>query len=547
MQRANSSWASCSSAGSSSLSSGRIPSRCSSHFSRVLGPRGRRSGARTAAAIRVGLGVGEVDALLPHAAGEVERSLLGLLLGRGRGGRGRRAVRAARAPLGLGDAGVVGAAAGGEQDQHDGEEAGECREGAGALQSHGISPPLGTSRGSAGYPPPAGAWPAERGRWPRVTVHGALTAACGGHPEAHLGSGALGVHGLLEVGGVGEAAVSPTAVTTSPSEPLGRRAAGDGPVTRAPPREGASSVDTPSQACSTSPPSERVATTSFAVFTGTAKATPTLPSTPEAAIWADPISSPAAFSSAPPELPWLTAASVWMAPVIEKPLGASDRAGEAGDDPGARAALVAEGVADGEHRVADRDLRRVAERDRLELGAGDVDLQQREVRRGIGAEHRRRGGPPGGELHGHGGGAADHVLVREEWPSSSMTTPVPPAVKRPEVVMETTPPRRRVHAAPVDGRAVGGARRLGDGGVLRTPVVAAAPEGSVATSTAATAPRPDGRGGQGDGGGAGEASGERPAEAVGGHGGPRRAEGWARRGPGVWWAPARAAIGPAPP
>ena len=61
-----------------------------------------------------------------------------------------------------------------------------------------------------------------------------------------------------------------------------------------------------------------------AVSTGTAKATPTLASTPESAIWAGiPTRAPVASRSAPPELPWLTAASVCTAPVIVKPLGAS--------------------------------------------------------------------------------------------------------------------------------------------------------------------------------------------------------------------------------
>ena len=67
--------------------------------------------------------------------------------------------------------------------------------------------------------------------------------------------------------------------------------------------------------------------------------------------------------------------------MIEKPFGRLDRAAERADTMPAVAVLVErERVADREHRVADRDRVRVAERDRLELGPVDVDLEHGDVR-----------------------------------------------------------------------------------------------------------------------------------------------------------------------
>ena len=129
-------------------------------------------------------------------------------------------------------------------------------------------------------------------------------------------------------------------------------------------------------------------TTSRAVLIGTAKPMPTLPlPLPPVWIWElIPITWPSASISGPPELPGLIAASVWITCEIEKPFGRLDLALQGGDDAAGDGAVEAERVADRDHRVADFDLRGVAERERVQLVGGRVDLEQGDVGGRVGAD-----------------------------------------------------------------------------------------------------------------------------------------------------------------
>ena len=143
---------------------------------------------------------------------------------------------------------------------------------------------------------------------------------------------------------------------------------------------------------------------------------PTLPppSVPPVAICAlTPITWPSSSSSGPPELPGLSAASVWIAPPSSEPSGACSVRSRRRHDAGGQRVVEAVGVADRVGVVADLDLVRVAERERLQ--AVGVDLEQREVVRRVGADDL------GGELLAVGAdldrdllGAVDDVLVRDD-------------------------------------------------------------------------------------------------------------------------------------
>ncbi len=100
-----------------------------------------------------------------------------------------------------------------------------------------------------------------------------------------------------------------------------------------------------------------------------------------------PITRPWASSSGPPELPGLIAASVWITFVDREAVRRRDLALLRRHDPGGHRARVAERVADRHDGVADLDVGAVAERQRLELGVVGIDLEHRDVGRGVGADH----------------------------------------------------------------------------------------------------------------------------------------------------------------
>ena len=132
--------------------------------------------------------------------------------------------------------------------------------------------------------------------------------------------------------------------------------------------------------------------TASAVLIGIAKPMPTLP-LPElpVSIWElMPITWPCALSSGPPELPGLIGASVWITLSISKSFGAwiwrcsadtTPVVSERGSPNGLPIAAVGSPTCDGVG---------VAERERHEVQAARVDLQQREVVVGVLADHLAR-------------------------------------------------------------------------------------------------------------------------------------------------------------
>ena len=63
-----------------------------------------------------------------------------------------------------------------------------------------------------------------------------------------------------------------------------------------------------------------------------------------------------------------------------------DRALDGADDPGRHRAVETEGIADRDHRVADRDLIRVPERERSQRARARVDLEHGQITRRIAAD-----------------------------------------------------------------------------------------------------------------------------------------------------------------
>ena len=150
----------------------------------------------------------------------------------------------------------------------------------------------------------------------------------------------------------------------------------------------------PRKACSTSPLVLELVGTSRAVLIGIAKPMPTLPLPPPPVSICEliPITWPSASISGPPELPGLIAASVWITLRDREAVGGLDLALQRRDDAAGDGAVEAERVADRDHRVADFDLRGVAQRQRVQLVGGGVDFEQGDVGGRVGADHlgRRR-------------------------------------------------------------------------------------------------------------------------------------------------------------
>ena len=118
--------------------------------------------------------------------------------------------------------------------------------------------------------------------------------------------------------------------------------------------------------------------------------------------------------SGPPELPGLIGASVCRTPSISKLLGAWMVRWTAEMTPVVSVRSEPEGIADGDDRIADLDGPRGAERQRRELEAGRVDLQQREVGGLVLAEDLGVDALLVGELDRDLRGAVDHVGVGED-------------------------------------------------------------------------------------------------------------------------------------
>jgi hypothetical protein len=119
-----------------------------------------------------------------------------------------------------------------------------------------------------------------------------------------------------------------------------------------------------------------------------AKPMPELWSAPfEAIMVLMPITSPREFSSGPPELPGLMAASVWIASSIGAPSEPRMSRMEL-MMPRVMVPLRPKGIADGIDLLPHRQLARVGQRHRLQVGR--VDLQQRQVVHLVRAHHLGR-------------------------------------------------------------------------------------------------------------------------------------------------------------
>ncbi len=114
-------------------------------------------------------------------------------------------------------------------------------------------------------------------------------------------------------------------------------------------------------------------------------------------------------------------------------VGRLDLALQGGDDAGGHGAVEAEGVADRDHRVADLDLGGVAERERVQLVGGHVDLEQGDVGRRIGADDfgRRGWSPTEPSLTSTLVAPSTTWSLVTMWPSVSIRKPEPVAMPPP--------------------------------------------------------------------------------------------------------------------
>ena len=122
------------------------------------------------------------------------------------------------------------------------------------------------------------------------------------------------------------------------------------------------------------------------MFDGMAKPRPMLPSDGDRICELMPISSPPAFTSAPPELPWLIA-RVGLQEVLVAAVAEAGLRALGADDARRHGLADAERVADRQHDVADLHRVGVAEHERRQVLR--VDLHDREVGRGVGADDLR--------------------------------------------------------------------------------------------------------------------------------------------------------------
>ena len=117
----------------------------------------------------------------------------------------------------------------------------------------------------------------------------------------------------------------------------------------------------------------------MAVLMGTANPRPSLPPPDEAICSLMPMTLPGLSISGPPELPWLIAASVWIPLGMRLAVRRLEAAPGRRDDARGDGEVVAERIADGHDRLADDDLVRVAERQRVEVHLARVHLDDRDV------------------------------------------------------------------------------------------------------------------------------------------------------------------------
>ena len=94
--------------------------------------------------------------------------------------------------------------------------------------------------------------------------------------------------------------------------------------------------------------------------------------------------------------------------------GADRSARDGADDAGGHGVGQAEGVADGDHQLADLHLGRVGHGDRVKLGGGDADLDHGQIAVGIRADQLGIGGFAVREGDGDDRSALDHVVIGDD-------------------------------------------------------------------------------------------------------------------------------------
>ena len=172
----------------------------------------------------------------------------------------------------------------------------------------------------------------------------------------------------------------------------------------------------PRKACSTVPLSSSCWATSWTVLLGTAKPIPTEPPPlPPVAIWeVMPITRPEASISGPPELPGLIGASVWIASLIEKPFGDWISRWTAETIPAVAVRSSPNGLPIATTGSPTRTWVESAERHRVKVDLVRVDLEHREVGRGVAADELRLDGRLVAELDLDLARAGDDVGVGQD-------------------------------------------------------------------------------------------------------------------------------------
>jgi len=100
--------------------------------------------------------------------------------------------------------------------------------------------------------------------------------------------------------------------------------------------------------------------------------------------------------------------------VDRESVGGAHRALQRADDARCHRPLEPKRVADRDHGIADYDLGRVGERKGVKRGCGGIDLEERDVTRGIRSDEGRVDRLAGGEVHLDRVGAFDDVVVRDD-------------------------------------------------------------------------------------------------------------------------------------
>ena len=209
-----------------------------------------------------------------------------------------------------------------------------------------------------------------------------------------------------------------------------------------------------------------------------------------------PITWPWELISGPPAFAWSIGGVGLDRVCLGRRVGGVDPVLDGADDADGGGAVEVAGVADRDHRVADLDRVGVAERQRAERARVGVDLEHRDVGRGVVADKRRVELVAAGEADLEGAGAGDHRLLVTMCPALSITKPEPrdwcaAAAPAARALIWTTPGRVEavdlLHRQPAP--SVGERRAAAGAGVICWIVVELA-EWPVTAAPASASPAP---------------------------------------------------------